>query len=583
MKKLFTILFCILALLALIFTILKIKQNTANTKISKLTVIAYTLIPNNKGEAAFKNVTELQKYVDMVSKNGGGIVHIPEGTFYFKVNPYDRKKNWVKTGNDCHYAIWCKDNVLIEGEGIDKTILKPYGTYPHGLNMFNYTVTFDENDTGNSPIYLDNADFRNFTINSDEEQYQNPQSSDYRAMGKGFMMVPIKNCDWENIKVMNTDGTGFGVDLPINCTITNCIAIGCGKAATENDVGASGFGIGTGLTNEESMVISNCTSISNKKYGYFFENQTRFGRFNKQPSQASTSDGYVVINCKASGNLYDFGGARANDVVYENCISSGTPRASSVFYEKHSFNTYHTGIKIDSNSSSSKSISWANSIGLIQDIENNSKLTIADSILYLYKYSGMPGKIVKWSNGNVANKLKSQYFDIKESNTYFDALEWAVNSKIITPNENPNNICTKGAFINILSNYSDNDISSKDLGIEKNIIDKDNLNSDTPLAKTDLINYLYKYNSSKGTKFNIKYYLLGGKINQPNKTYYISGKDSFTLNNPTKEGYVFVGWTGSISDEYSENNYIPIKNINISINDSGNKVFTANWIPIKNE
>lgn len=581
MKKHFILLFCIFVLFTLIFSI--IKQNTTDIKILKSTITANTLIPDDKGDSAFKNVTELQKYVDMVSKNGGGIVHIPEGTYYFKVDPNDREKNWVKTGNDCHYAIWCKNNVLIEGEGIDKTILKPYGTYPHGLNMFNYTVTFDENETGNPPIYLENADFKNFTINSDEEQYINPQSSDYRAMGKGFMMVPIKNCDWENVKVMNTDGTGFGVDLPINCTISNCTAIGCGKAATENDVGASGFGIGTGLTNDESMVISNCISIDNKKYGYFFENQTRFGRFNKQPSQASTSEGYVVINCKASGNLYDFGGARANDVVYENCISSGIPRASSVFYEKHSFNTYHTGIQIDSNTSSNESISWANSIGLIQNVENDSNLTIAESILYLYKYCGMPGEIVKWSNGNVANKLKSKYFGIKENNIYFDALEWAANSKIITPNENPNNICTKGAFINILMNYTGITASFIDWGIEKGIIDKDNFNSNSPLTKIELINYLYKYNNSKGTKFNIKYYLLGGKMNRPNKTSYIAGQDSFTLSNPAKEGYVFAGWTGSISNNYSIDNYTPIKEVTISANDTGNKVFTANWIPLKNE
>ena len=33
------------------------------------------------------------------------------------------------------------------------------------------------------------------------------------------MTAPVKNCDWEYVKVENTDGTGFGMDLPVNCSI----------------------------------------------------------------------------------------------------------------------------------------------------------------------------------------------------------------------------------------------------------------------------------------------------------------------------------------------------------------------------
>lgn len=545
-------------------------------------VTASTLISEDKGDAAFNNVIELQKYIDQVSNSGGGIVHIPKGTYYFKVDPTNKEKNWATTGHNCHFAIWCRNNVLIEGEGIDETILKPYGIYPHGLNMFHYTTVFN----WVPPVYLRNADFKNFTINSDEEQYINPQSSDYKAMGKGFMLAPIKDCDWENVKVMNTDGTGFGVDLPINCTISNCIAIGCGKAATENDVGASGFGIGTGYTNDESMVLDKCISINNKKYGYFFENQTRFGRFKKQPSQASTSEGFVVINCEAEGNLYDFGGARANDVVYENCISKGTPRASTIFFEKHCFNIYFTGINKEKTDS----------------IDKNAKLNNGDSLSILFNYAGMPGKVVKWSNGEVAKKLKSKYSNIRESDVYFDAFEWAADSGIIDSNNitefKIENLCSRGQFITMLWRYAgkpeaqvlndftdvkEDDLykSAVDWGVSKKIIKTDAkyFKPDELITKGEAYEILENYNNSKNTTFSIKYYLLGGKTEIQNPTTYTSGTDSFTLCNPTKEGYVFAGWTGSIEGEYNTN-YVPKENVSISKDDAGNKVYTANWIPI---
>ena len=50
-------------------------------------------------------------------------------------------------------------------------------------------------------------------------------------------------------------------------------------------------------------------------------------------------------------------------------------------------------------------------------------------------------------------------------------------------------------------------------------------------------------------------------------------KDSFTLNNPSKEGYEFAGWTGTGLDAATTSVTIPEKS-------TGNRVYTATWTPI---
>ena len=72
-------------------------------------------------------------------------------------------------------------------------------------------------------------------------------------------------------------------------------------------------------------------------------------------------------------------------------------------------------------------------------------------------------------------------------------------------------------------------------------------------------------------EYDITYTLNGGEATNPNS--YTIETNTFTLNNPTKEGYRFLGWTGSNGNTPEE--------VTINIGSTGNKTFIANYEVIK--
>ena len=255
----------------------------------------YGVSVRNSGE---ENSRNLQKLIDRLS-NKGGTIYLPAGEYTFA-------QNGTQTiGSHC---IKMKSNVNLIGDG-ETTVLKPKGNSYYGLDMFYFN---DYLDLGNAN-YLENCRFEDFTIDA------SATSCDvYTSAGKGFMFNLFRNCHWENVTVKNTDATGFGVDCPFASSITNCTAINCGKAASEQNGGASGFGIGFGYADGENMRITNCQSLGNKKFGFFFEHQ---GRFNSNKYTATALHNFVVSDCNATENLYNFGGIYAMNTVYQNCRS----------------------------------------------------------------------------------------------------------------------------------------------------------------------------------------------------------------------------------------------------------------------
>ena len=71
--------------------------------------------------------------------------------------------------------------------------------------------------------------------------------------------------------------------------------------------------------------------------------------------------------------------------------------------------------------------------------------------------------------------------------------------------------------------------------------------------------------------YNITYNLAGGTAS--NETSYTVETPSFTLNQPTREGYIFEGWTGTGLTAKT-------KNVTINQGNVGDREYTANWAPI---
>ena len=78
--------------------------------------------------------------------------------------------------------------------------------------------------------------------------------------------------------------------------------------------------------------------------------------------------------------------------------------------------------------------------------------------------------------------------------------------------------------------------------------------------------------SANAVEYAIAYELGGGtlKAGEMNPETYTVEMETFTLNNPTREGYIFTGWTGS-------NGTTPELTVKIEQGTTGELEFTANW------
>lgn len=604
------------------------------------------LISNSKSEKDIKNNTRvLQNAMDKVSSTGGGTVYLPSGTYYFNQGGTSSKKE--------KFVIKCKDNVKLKGSGIkgsNATILKPLysnnnSSVTGGLDMFyfnNYSesnfkmtdkdrfnITYTDYNgklqtLTNQKIYLDNADFEDFIIDGIDAY----NKYGYDTTGKGFMINLFRDCDWNNVVVMNTDATGFGMDCPINSTVSNSVAINCGKAATESSGGASGFGIGTGYSNNEYLIIKNSYSFNNKKFGFFFEHQGRFTNSNHYP--ATTSKGFVVSNSVAGGNYADFGGLKAYDVTYEGSIGvtgsgnysipltgntvSVKKRGPGISFDYYSVNSRVVNMNIRNNftDSSKTEVLWAlnNSItngSSINSFSPQSDLTRIEAVTLLYRLSSMPNGIFETcsyndgTNCSLTNQISSYksvinnigFTDLTGSNKYsynLDAVYWAYKAGVVSKDNafNPTNLCTRSQFITMLyrlagspsvqinNTFSDvpsNSWYSKAVSwaVNSGITNGTSSTTFSPnnsVTREQAIVFLYRFNNRKNVSYDINYNLMGGSV-KTNPSSYISG-NSFKLNNPTKSGYIFKGWTGSNSTN-------PSTSVSVSKSSTGNLVYTANY------
>ena len=442
-------------------------------------LIEANLIPDSKAAADMAaNTAELQSCVDRAAEAGGGTVLLPTGTFYFSTQGMNARKFE-------DYVCMPKDNVLVEGQG-ELTVLQPVGNTQGGLDMFYYNTYAD---TGTKkPVYLVNADFKNFVIDGGLAH-----AARYTSAGKGFMFNLFKDCDFDHIVCKNTDGTGFGVDCPINCTITNCRAYGCGKAATTSNVGASGFGIGTGYAENESILISRCYAEGNMKFGFFFEHQ---GRFNPTAYTAQKLGECVVSDCAARNNFNDFGGELALDLKYVNCtVPADTTSVQAIAFRLHcircTLEDMHVYVEFgdvtDKSADYYEAVYWAVNKGITTGYGNNkfdvsSPLTKGQALTFLYRAAGMPGELI------LGNGAEGKYYE--------DAFAWAAKTGLTDESMDAmNDPMTRNGFVTCLWKYAGSPAASGsssaavNWGLANGLIPSA---ADAQITRAEAVSMLYK-------------------------------------------------------------------------------------------
>ncbi|OQB20843.1 MAG: hypothetical protein BWY11_02268 [Firmicutes bacterium ADurb.Bin182] len=85
---------------------------------------------------------------------------------------------------------------------------------------------------------------------------------------------------------------------------------------------------------------------------------------------------------------------------------------------------------------------------------------------------------------------------------------------------------------------------------------------------------LYAKWSSEPVEYSIGYDLDGGSVSPENPEIYTILTDDITLNNPTKEGYDFIGWTEGDTG-------VPVMEVIIKKGSTGNRFYKAHWTPIE--
>ncbi len=80
------------------------------------------------------------------------------------------------------------------------------------------------------------------------------------------------------------------------------------------------------------------------------------------------------------------------------------------------------------------------------------------------------------------------------------------------------------------------------------------------------------YTDGQGVEYTITYELAGGSVATENPATYTTESLDITLNNPTRKGYTFAGWTGTDLSEATIT-------VTIASGSTGDRTYTATWTP----
>lgn len=167
-------------------------------------------------------------------------------------------------------------------------------------------------------------------------------------------------------------------------------------------------------------------------------------------SGARRAKGFHVTNCTAWGNLINFGGNRAYDVVYDHCVSDQPKKPDDELYTDYAFTFVEHSVRILvrnatvdqmytdvlADPSSFAAIEWALSRNVAHvgasgnnEFRPENSITRAEAAEFFWRYAGRPGML----------PLRYDYFDDPSSDVSAesfcaDAVRWLEDDEIAAGN-----------------------------------------------------------------------------------------------------------------------------------------------------
>jgi hypothetical protein len=199
-------------------------------------------------------------------------------------------------------------HVGIKGAGRNQTFILPQGATTG--------IAFNQvNDT--QPAAVD-CHFSDFTIDMKGATLGPAGASRKGFIGRGWF-----DCTWTRVTVANSPATAFGNDFPVRCRMTACsVKTTSTGAAGTLDMSAgpieaakyfSGFGLGFGVFDDESIVFDGCDATDCFRGGFFFE------AFEANIGHTKRTANIQMIGCRSQGNRIGISNVGAGSLVATNC------------------------------------------------------------------------------------------------------------------------------------------------------------------------------------------------------------------------------------------------------------------------
>ncbi len=218
------------------------------------------------GPQMWDNTPALQKLVNRVAREGGGVIQLGNGEYTFR--------GTVK---------W-KSRVSLQGVSVQGTVLKMVGNT-------NWSLFIGESTAQGVFKAIESVRFQHFSVDG---YAMKPDR--YITNCKAFNIRPLTDAVFDDLVLRGTPATSLGVDFLNRVLINNVRVIEGGRCWKPGEGGGSGIGIGLRGYDDENFIVTNCICVSCGNNGIFVEDQSRFGNGILGRKPMTEGKGQIVSN-----------------------------------------------------------------------------------------------------------------------------------------------------------------------------------------------------------------------------------------------------------------------------------------------